>query len=85
MKTRAQTPEKFLAAVRKQLPDITDERDAEVMDLNILQLQEEGWTVDEAVSYSKCFEEVNPQLEERAALQSMRTIREAVQIRLGKG
>lgn len=82
---RKKTAPQFLAAVRKLLPDITNERDAEIVDLSILQLHEEGWTVDEAASFTRLLEEVSPGLATEAeAVRQMMAIKKAVKVRLGK-
>lgn len=61
----------FLKAARASLPDITDEQDAETVDLSILDHFKKGWSLQDTVRYHLCLEEVRPGQDEAVALARM--------------
>ena len=52
------------------------------VEMAIEDLRKKGWTEDEAYSYLKWLEHVNPHVCEEVALQNMKTVRERVAARM---
>lgn len=63
----------FVIEVRSWLPPIPNE-DSDSVDRGIAQLFEMGFSINDAVAYTRCTEEVNPELEEEPALAKMKEI-----------
>lgn len=66
--------EQFTDRVMRRLPVIEDERDRNVIMANMYQFYDDEFTVNDAVAYLKCMEEVSPELEEEVALARMKRI-----------
>ena len=71
--------EEFIANVKRNLPEIPDQRDRDLIFADIHRLYEQGWSVTDSVSYLKCFEEVNSNLDEDIALLRMALIQKKYQ------
>lgn len=75
--------EEYLGKVRAWLPlPLPDERDEWCIDHTAHKCFDEGWTWQEAAHYIRCFEEINPDLDEDTALKEMARIRKNVEYRL---
>ena len=62
--------EEFILAVNKAIT-VKDESDLNIVNLVIKRCYIRGFTVNDAVRYCKCLEEVNPALDETVALKRM--------------
>ncbi len=72
--------ETFLAKVLDRLPVLALPENQPSRE-GLRTLFQEGFTVDEAVAFEMCSEEINPQLDENIALRRMAAIRLAVKNR----
>lgn len=72
------TSEDFADRVLTSMPDIDDPRDNEAVWQGARTLFHDGFTVSEAIAFSLLLEEVNPDLDEKFALQEMGRIRAVV-------
>jgi hypothetical protein len=73
----------YTSEVLAALPSITNPENAEIISLHIIStLENDGFTVNEAIEYCKCLEEINPDLDESVALNRMYGIRLQVKARM---
>lgn len=63
----------FVIKVMNRIPEIKMENDPDFIS-KIKYLYRRGFTVDDAVAYCQCFEEVNPELSEDVALKRMNVL-----------
>lgn len=68
------TVEKFVAVVMARLPIIPATHDHGIVAAGIRQQHSEGWSLDDAIAWNRCLEEVNPLLDEATALERMERI-----------
>ena len=68
--------DEFKKAVMDKLPAIPDKRDYEATERGCGRLYEDGFTVEQAIRFSLCTEEVSPELDEDIALKKMHNIYE---------
>lgn len=69
------TAAKYVEQVFKNLPEILDLQDKQMVESEVLRLLISGWEITDIVSYICCMEEVNPSLNEDIAIQRMNEIR----------
>lgn len=65
----------FTVYVFSRLPKIPSE-DASIIEQSVIQMHANEWTVDDAVAYCRCLEEIDPELDEDIALARMSKIRD---------
>ena len=63
----------FVIKVMNGIPEIKVENDSDFI-AKIKYLYRRGFTVDDAVAYCQCFEEVNPELPEEVAFKRMNVL-----------
>lgn len=70
------TVDSFIAQVMQQVPEIrVNKEEVNFTDL-IRNMHRKKYTIDDAVAYCRCFEEVNPELNEDEAIARMEAIQE---------
>lgn len=67
------TVNEFVTAVRSNLPSIA-ESESSIVNRGIERLHASGFSLTDAVAYTRCIEDVTPFLEESLALARMKTV-----------
>ncbi len=73
--TMTTTPEQFVSAGIARLPAIPDPHDLAAVRCGLRGMCLEGFTLEDAVAFSRCLQEVDPTLDEAEALARMAAIR----------
>lgn len=79
------TEEEFTQAILERLPQIVDldwdymfppGRASTPLRNSVVRLYEDGFTIQDAVKFMRCFEDINPELDEDIALRKMNSLKE---------